>query len=631
MIKLWDVKTFTKFVVPVEVKISPNGEWLAYTIKRIDPTQNKTIRQIVLTNVSDERKYYLEEGSSKPRFSPDSKKLSYLYKDENTTVLRIIELTTFSKRDIFKSSSITKHEWAPNSRNLLVVVPRKRGDNDLYFETSLPVWFDGKGFLDDQKDVIEILDVESCQVIDELETKNLVTVFWINEDIVYTLAHEREPFTKFDIWIRSKRSNRPIMQNCGFVAVGSADNGLILFGRERKILFQHDYVYLFKNGQIIPLTEKFGLNNSGHVSLEIWAADTEVYPVSSKEWIYFKTGQGGSVKLERVSLKDLSKQTLYGEKAVVSCFDTSQDDKVAFVAVDDKKGAEVYLWENGFIRNITTLNEQVLSSLKVQPMEHLRYESFDGKEIDAWYIKPDQTSAPMIVFVHGGPKGAYGYCLYFLGQLLAQEGFYVLYTNPRGSDNYDETFAMEVREKTGLEDFKDIMRGVEEMKKRHDITDVGITGISYGGFMTNWAITQTDIFKAAVSENGISYWLTSYAFSDIGFWFDKALIGEDPLNNESYKRLSPLFYAKNVTTPLLLIHSLEDYRCPLDQSLMFYHVLKDLGKEVYIAIFKKGAHGHSVQGTYSHRLKRYKLIVEFFKQKLLQKRETFDPSECFKI
>lgn len=109
------------------------------------------------------------------------------------------------------------------------------------------------------------------------------------------------------------------------------------------------------------------------------------------------------------------------------------------------------------------------------------------------------------------------------------------------------------------------------------------------------------------------------------------MIGEDPLTNENYRKLSPIFYAKNVKTPLLLIHSLEDYRCPLDQSLMFYTVLKDLGKEVYIAIFKKGAHSHSVQGSYSHRLKRYKLILEFFKQKLMLKREKFDPEGCFKI
>ncbi|NPA47117.1 MAG: S9 family peptidase, partial [Thermococci archaeon] len=153
--------------------------------------------------------------------------------------------------------------------------------------------------------------------------------------------------------------------------------------------------------------------------------------------------------------------------------------------------------------------------------------------------------------------------------------------------------------------------------------------ISYGGFMTNWAVTQSDLFKAGVSENGISYWLTSYAFSDIGLWFDVEVVGPNPLENENYRKLSPLFYAKNVKAPVLFIHSLEDYRCPLDQSLMFYNVLKDLGKEAYIAVFRRGPHGHSLTGSPRHRAKRYRLFVEFFERKL-KKGEEFNVDEVMK-
>uniref|UniRef100_UPI0026105C99 prolyl oligopeptidase family serine peptidase n=1 Tax=Thermococcus sp. TaxID=35749 RepID=UPI0026105C99 len=147
---------------------------------------------------------------------------------------------------------------------------------------------------------------------------------------------------------------------------------------------------------------------------------------------------------------------------------------------------------------------------------------------------------------------------------------------------------------------------------------------------TNWALTQSDLFKAGISENGISYWLTSYAFSDIGLWFDVEVIGPNPLENENYRKLSPLFYAENVKAPILLIHSLEDYRCPLDQSLMFYNVLKDLGKEAYIAVFKKGPHGHSIRGSPKHRSKRYKLFIEFFERKLRKYEEGFDVEKILK-
>ncbi|HIP89437.1 MAG TPA: S9 family peptidase, partial [Thermococcus paralvinellae] len=96
------------------------------------------------------------------------------------------------------------------------------------------------------------------------------------------------------------------------------------------------------------------------------------------------------------------------------------------------------------------------------------------------------------------------------------------------------------------------------------------------------------------------------------------------------KKLSPLFYVGNVKAPILLIHSLEDYRCPLDQSVMFYHTLKDLGKEAYIAIFKRGAHGHSIRGSPRHRAKRYKLFMEFFERKLKRYEEGFDVEKILK-
>ncbi|AJC73200.1 peptidase S9 [Pseudothermotoga hypogea DSM 11164 = NBRC 106472] len=627
---MWSVSSFAKLVVPTEVRMSPDGTWVAYTIKRIDPEKNRAIRQLILYNLKTRERFFLSEDTSKPRFSPTSKKLAYLKKEDDKSSLCIMELSNFSSYTLLTTPNVSFFGWSHDERNLFVVTQKKRNDPDLYFETRIPVWFDAKGFLDDQRDVFHIFDVESRQELTQFEEKNVAYAFWSKEGIVYTVFREEAPFTRFDIFLHSNGSKRTVLEDVGFIATSESQWGFILLGREKKNAFQHDYVYLLKNGQILPLTERYGLDNSGHISLEVWASDSEGYPIAVGEWVYFKSGERGIVKLERMNLRSFAKETLFSEGAV-SCFDASEDGKVAYVAVDDERGAEVCILHDGKNERITSLNEQFLATVTVKRLNHFEYASFDGTKIDAWYLKPDSSPAPLIVFVHGGPKGAYGRCLYFMGQLLAQEGFYVLYTNPRGSDNYDEGFALAVKERTGLEDFKDILSGVEELKRREAVTDIGITGISYGGFMTNWAITQTDMFRAAVSENGISYWFTSYAFSDIGFWFDKSLIGDDPLTNENYRKLSPLFHAKNVKTPLLLIHSLEDYRCPLDQSLMFYHVLKDLGKEVYIAIFKKGAHGHSVQASYSHRLKRYKLIVEFFKQKLLLKSEIFDPEKCFKL
>ena len=223
----------------------------------------------------------------------------------------------------------------------------------------------------------------------------------------------------------------------------------------------------------------------------------------------------------------------------------------------------------------------------------------------------------------------YGYSFDFLGQLLANRGYYVLYTNPRGSAGYDEAFATTIIHKYGDDDFKDIMQGVDELLSSERFADrdkLSVTGISGGGFLTNWTITHNAKFKAAISENGICNWFTHYAFSDIGYWFCEDLIGEDPLNNDSdYKLRSPIYHSRSVTTPVLFIHSMEDYRCPPDQGIMFHQVLRNLGKESYIAMFKKGEHGHSRTGSPVQRSKRHKLMLQFLEAKLMRGEKEFVP------
>jgi len=155
------------------------------------------------------------------------------------------------------------------------------------------------------------------------------------------------------------------------------------------------------------------------------------------------------------------------ENCYVDYFDVSDTGRVALIKETDTKLPEVYLWENGEMKQITDYNGPILQKLHVRPIRHFRYKSID-LEIDGWYIKPDikeGEKAPVIVFVHGGPKGMYGYRFRYEMQLLADKGFYIVFTNPRGSDGYDEDFALRVLERTGLEDFQDILNGIKEFLK----------------------------------------------------------------------------------------------------------------------------------------------------------------------
>lgn len=621
----WNHETFSKFTYLGDIRISKDGGRLAYVLTKANMENNRYENTVVVEELeSGERKYV--ENASMPRFSPGGAKLTFVRANEEkkTSELWLVDLRSMSAKKLMEVKNILDVSWNEDDRRLLITGFRRRDDEDFIFEEDVPVWFDAKGFFDGERTTFWIYDSEGEEILEEFTAEKFASAIWHGDEVLYAQHHREEGkpamFKFYDIFRYRDGESERIFEKVSYVPVDSNGKLVLLRGKpKKKKLSEHDYLYIWDGREVKPLTERFAYN-SGMGRLDV------------KGNLYFTVAKEGRISLYKLSGDELIPAV--DEKAWVVGFDVSDDGKVALLKQTDTMPGEVFLWD-GELKRLTDYNGPVLSRLRRRPIKHFRFKSLD-LELDGWYIKPDLKEgekAPVVVFVHGGPKGMYGYYFKYEMQLLADRGFYIVFVNPRGSNGYDEDFALRVLERTGLEDFQDILNGVGEFFKLEPQADrerVGITGISYGGFMTNWALTQSDLFKAGVSENGISYWLTSYAFSDIGLWLDKEVIGENPLENENYRKLSPLFHAKNVKAPLLIIHSLEDYRCPLDQSVMFYHVLRDMGKEAYIAIFKRGAHGHSLRGSPRHRAKRYKLFVEFFERKLKKYEEGFDVEKILK-
>ncbi|MDV3277409.1 MAG: prolyl oligopeptidase family serine peptidase [Nitrososphaerales archaeon] len=194
--------------------------------------------------------------------------------------------------------------------------------------------------------------------------------------------------------------------------------------------------------------------------------------------------------------------------------------------------------------------------------------------------------------------------------------------NPRGSDGYSERFA-DIRGMYGTRDYDDLLEGLDYVLKRYPQIDgsrLGIAGGSYGGYMTNWAIGHTDRFKAAVTDRSIASWVSMWGVSDIGPHFTSDQIGGDPWNAE--ERLladSPLRYAPNVKTPLLVVHSMEDYRCPLPEGVQFFTALKILGKEAEMVLFPGENHDLSRVGKPKHRVARLEHYLRWFDMHLKTK------------
>jgi dipeptidyl aminopeptidase/acylaminoacyl peptidase len=265
----------------------------------------------------------------------------------------------------------------------------------------------------------------------------------------------------------------------------------------------------------------------------------------------------------------------------------------------------------------------------VEP-ERFTATSPDGTEVEAWIMRPAGFEAggryPVLLNIHGGPFTQYGNKFFDEFQVYAGAGYVVLYSNPRGSSGYSEDWGRAVRGPVeggpgwGTVDYEDIMAVLDEALGRFDFCDperVGVMGGSYGGYMTSWIVGHTDRFAAACSERAVNSLVSQYGSSDIGHFlrtYMGAYLYEDL---ESYVRHSPVTYAKEITTPLLILHSENDLRCNIEQAEQLYTTLRLLRRDVELVRFPGEGHELTRSGSPAHRVQRFELLLDWFGQKLV--------------
>jgi dipeptidyl aminopeptidase/acylaminoacyl peptidase len=274
-------------------------------------------------------------------------------------------------------------------------------------------------------------------------------------------------------------------------------------------------------------------------------------------------------------------------------------------------------------RRLTSLNAALLAEVALAEPEEYVFTAADGWELQGWVLRPAEADReqplPAILEVHGGPSAMYGYSFFQEFQLLAARGYAVVYVNPRGSTGYGRTFSGAVTNDWGGKDFDDLMAGLDAAIARGGIdTDrLGVAGGSYGGFMTNWAVSHSDRFKAAVTMRCVSNNATMFGVSDIGPWFTQDQLGATPWDDlDRLMRFSPIAYVKDIHTPLLILHSDQDLRCPLEQAQQLYTALKVLGQETRLVIFEGQSHDLSRTGHPRSRVRRLNEIVDWFERYL---------------
>jgi dipeptidyl aminopeptidase/acylaminoacyl peptidase len=346
-----------------------------------------------------------------------------------------------------------------------------------------------------------------------------------------------------------------------------------------------------------------------------WSAD-------SKE-LYFTAEDGGMSHLYRVTLDGSIKQITtakerFGGYAAPEPFSMASNGRVTVVRSTPGEPADVVAFavdRPQQVVRLTASNDSLLADRAVGAVEEVMYDSFDGRPIQGWIIKPADFDAskkyPLILDIHGGPHSMYGVEFNHQMQMYAGRGFVVLYTNPRGSTGYGEQFGEIIHTKYPGDDFKDLMAGVDMMvaKGYIDPKRLAVTGGSGGGLLTAWIIGHTDRFAVAVSQYPVTNWITQVGTADGGYHHAASWMAAMPWENpQQYMEHSPVFFAKNFKTPTMVITGEADLRTPIAQSEELYFALKSRRLDAVLVRIPDEPHG--IRGAHpSHRVAKVEHIL----------------------
>ncbi|NLE75219.1 MAG: prolyl oligopeptidase family serine peptidase [Chloroflexi bacterium] len=372
---------------------------------------------------------------------------------------------------------------------------------------------------------------------------------------------------------------------------------------------------------IMPLAGGEGINLTKPQDLTVaewhWDVDSQA--------LICLVHEKGDAKLMRLPIDGSAPQTLVDGPRWVQGFSVGKDGKrIAFSLQSPTMPSDLFVVErpSGQEHRLTDLNAEWCQTHFLSEPEEIWYKGEGGLDIQGWYMRPKgfdpQKRWPLVVEIHGGPSIMWGNSFWHEFQVLTSRGYFVFYCNPRGSAGYGRQFVKD-RGKGGYTDAPDIMKGLQEVLDREPTVDperLAVTGGSYGGFLTGWIVTHYHEFKAAVSQRGVYDELNMFGSGDIPEsveWVHEGLPRVETL--QDLWEYSPVAHAENVTTPLLILHSEQDYRVPISQAESFFAHLRRRGKrEVTMVRFPSEGHELSRSGQPNHRVARLYKIINWFEK-----------------
>ncbi|WP_227395797.1 S9 family peptidase [Jeotgalibacillus aurantiacus] len=637
---------------------SPDGKEVLYVKTHIDQGEHTYVSNLFHFDVESGESTqwtYGDKRVSSPRWSPDGKKIVFLSSRSGKNELYVLSKSGGEARKLTDTDhGVSNPVWAPCGTKIAFNVSVKPGDSlkaekkdekedkklKPYVADTMKYKADGAGLLDEKERQIAVLDLktEEAELITEGENSySLLDWSPEGEWLAYvTDADEKNKDFSFnnELYLHSLKNGekQKVKTAEGYTGFGkwSPDGSKFAYTASGRTYENatHSEIWVYdpslKTSQC--LTEGIDAPVGDYAVADIQqGAGVPGLVWNDNNSFYFVLSDQGNVALYYGSLEGEVYPALEGSHHVYGFDVHGPTQQVAAAISTNTNPGDLHILHipNGKNEKVTDVNEKLLNEVEIVQPEDVQYESTDGFTVKGWMMKPagfeEGKKYPLILEIHGGPHAMYANTFFHEMQLLAARGYAVLYVNPRGSHGYGQTFVDAVRGDYGGGDYRDLMAAVDGALEQFDFIDqtrLGVTGGSYGGFMTNWITGQTDRFKAAVTQRCISNWISFYGVSDIGYYFSEWQIQADLGDIDTLWKHSPLAYADNIKTPLLILHSEKDYRCPIEQAEQLYIALKRKEKTTRLVRFPESDHNLSRTGKPHLRLERLNHITGWFSEYL---------------
>ncbi|HTI15884.1 MAG TPA: prolyl oligopeptidase family serine peptidase [Dictyobacter sp.] len=642
-----DVDDLLSLQIASDPQISPDGSQIAFTLQQSHTQQNIATSAIWLVSSLDGKTAQPRKATSgasndtTPRWSPDGQTLAFLSDRNGPPQIFLISLQGGEAQQItFLPQGVTEYSWSPDGQRLLAHSAWKQSDdqpganaNDqiAIVMTRLSDLESGRSLEHGRHQQLWLITLDGQVQRLTAEPVDLNQSCWSpnGQEIAFCANRRPDPDLSLGraLWVLTLATGqmRRLTPEDGtaYMPSWSPDGNTIAYLYTADQTEAANVTPWLVNAQGQP-QPRLAVPGAEQITCQAWIIDelrTEfmIPPIwfADNQALLVPVQERGQVHLYRL---DLAQQTLQrltnGNGRYISPQLSRNGQMIAMVRADWFTPGDIWRMDTTGKqpRRLTGVNDTLLQSHQLIRPKRITWQSIDGMKIEGFLYLPPlhaQTRAPLITIVHGGPSLAWGDGYVHEFQVMAGNGYAVFAPNPRGSSGYGEDFCRRVVNDWGGTDFQDIMTGIDFILQTEAVDGerLGITGSSYGGYMTNWAVTHTDRFKAAVSRNGITSLSQDALQSVQSVWMSISM--EDEARRQER---SPLNYVDQVKTPLLILHAEDDIDCPLSSVVQFFVALRKRKHPVELVRYPNTSHliDWPGVGTPQQRIDRHHRTLQWF-------------------